>query len=237
MTFDPSASYTVAISRPMIPPPTTSSRLGIDGSSSAPVDEKIRSSSGSPGIVAASEPAAMMQLLERDRPTRRRRPCSAPSNKASPVITSTLRCLASPASPPVSLLDDRLLPRAEPSTSILRLGELDPVVAHLRGLGDDPGGMQQRLRGNATDVQAHSAERVVALDQHGLQAEVGGAERGGVAAGPGSDHDHLGVVIAAGAVSGRGWGRGAARARPAPPTRRESPTRRRHSERRRPPRA
>ena len=43
--FEPSASYTVAISSPMMPPPMTSSRFGISGSSSAPVESKMRLSS------------------------------------------------------------------------------------------------------------------------------------------------------------------------------------------------
>ena len=41
----PSASYTVAISSPMMPPPMTSSRFGTCGSSSALVESIIRGSS------------------------------------------------------------------------------------------------------------------------------------------------------------------------------------------------
>ncbi len=51
--------------------------------------------------------------------------------------------------------------------------------------------VQQRLRRNAADVEAHAAERRVALDQHRLHAEVGAAERGGVAARARAEHQHL----------------------------------------------
>ena len=37
--------------------------------------------------------------------------------------------------------------------------------------------VQQRFRWNAADVQAHAAKCRVAFNQHGLHAEVGGAER------------------------------------------------------------
>ena len=63
VTFEPSASYTVAISRPMMPPPMISRRLGTSSSSSAPVESMRRGSSyGKPGMRADCEPAAMMQL-------------------------------------------------------------------------------------------------------------------------------------------------------------------------------
>ena len=49
LTDAPSALYTQAISSPMMPPPTTSSRSGIGSSSSAPVESTMRGSSGKPG--------------------------------------------------------------------------------------------------------------------------------------------------------------------------------------------
>ncbi|MNK91670.1 hypothetical protein D3C87_1117780 [compost metagenome] len=58
----PSVEYTVAISRPMMPPPMTSMRLGMPLSSSAPVESTTRSSSGMKGSFTACEPAAMMAL-------------------------------------------------------------------------------------------------------------------------------------------------------------------------------
>ena len=53
--------------------------------------------------------------------------------------------------------------------------------------------MQQRLRRNAADVEADAAERGVALDDHRVEAEIGGAERGGVAAGTGADARRCGI--------------------------------------------
>ncbi len=62
----PSVEYTVAISRPMMPPPTTSIRFGRWRSSSAPVEVTTRGSSfGRKGSFTASEPAAMMACLKR----------------------------------------------------------------------------------------------------------------------------------------------------------------------------
>ena len=60
--FVPSAEYTVAISRPMMPAPTTSMRLGIAVSSSAPVESTTRGSSGMNGSLIDWLPAAMMHL-------------------------------------------------------------------------------------------------------------------------------------------------------------------------------
>ena len=51
----------MAISRPMIPPPSTSSRSGMRSSSSAPVESITRGSScGMNGSCTGSEPAAMI---------------------------------------------------------------------------------------------------------------------------------------------------------------------------------
>ena len=125
----------------MIPQPTTSSRLGIDGSSNAPVEEKIRGSSGIAGIEAASEPAAMMQLsnvIVRS-PTLT---VFGPVKAATPVTTSTLRCFARPASPPVSFLTTEAFQARSCVQVHLGLAELDAVLGHLLGLGDDSRGMQ-----------------------------------------------------------------------------------------------
>ena len=60
----------------------------------------------------------------------------------------------------------------------------------MRGLLDHVGRMQQRLGRDAADVEADPAEAGVTLDQHGIEAEIGAAERRGVAAGTGADHHH-----------------------------------------------
>src|SRR5450830_601080 len=59
----PSVEYTVAISRPMMPPPMTSMRFGTWRSSSAPVESTMRGSCGTKGRFTTDEPAAMMACL------------------------------------------------------------------------------------------------------------------------------------------------------------------------------
>ncbi len=107
LTLAPSASYTVAISRPMMPPPMMRSRLGTSARSSAPVESMRRGSSyGKPGMRADCEPAAMMQWSNETVffPSL---PCTSrvcgDANRAVPSTTVTLRALARPASPLVSL--------------------------------------------------------------------------------------------------------------------------------------
>jgi hypothetical protein len=67
--------------------------------------------------------------------------------------------------------------------------------------------------GNAADVEAHAAERRIALDQHRLHAEVGGAERRRIAARAGAEHQH--VAFDVGAPAGRSGIGALARSRPA----------------------
>jgi hypothetical protein len=73
----------------------------------------------------------------------------------------------------------------------------------VRGFVDHIGGVQQRLRWNAADIEADAAERGVALDQHGVEAEIGAAERGGIAARAGAEDEHAAfdVGLAAGRCS------------------------------------
>ena len=82
----------------------------------------------------------------------------------------------------------------------MRLLEVDAVGAHLLRLGDNSRGVQQGLRGDATDIQADAAEALIALDEDRLEPEVGGAERGRVAAGARAEHEHLRIVF------GVAWG-------------------------------
>jgi hypothetical protein len=89
----------------------------------------------------------------------------------------------------------------------LRRGEADAKIGHVLGFVHHRGDVQQRLGGNAADVQANAAERGVALDDDRLHAEVGRAEGGGVAAGPGAEHEHFAFQIGAAAVAGGDRGR------------------------------
>jgi len=49
---------------------------------------------------------------------------------------------------------------------------------------------QQRLGRNATPVETDAAQRI-ALHDRGLEAELGGADRGNITAGPGTDYDDI----------------------------------------------
>ena len=144
-----------------------------------------------------------------------------PVNRASPLITSTLRPRAIAARPPVSLSTTETFQVQQRLQVDLGLGEADSPLGHLTRLGDHPSGVQQRLGGDAADVEAHAAEPVIALDEHRLEAEVGGAERCRVAAGARADDDHVGVVVAVVV------GAPTPRARAAPSSRRRQPVRRR----------
>ena len=53
------------------------------------------------------------------------------------------------------------------------------------------GGVQQRFRGNAADVEAGPAERLALLDHGDFHAQLRGADRADVAAGAGADHHNV----------------------------------------------
>ena len=97
----------------------------------------------------------------------------AETNLPVPCSTRTLRCLAIPARPLVSWPTTLSLQPRSVSRLIFGLPELDAELTGVRGLLDHVGGMQQRLGGNAADVEADAAQGRVALDEHGVQAEVG----------------------------------------------------------------
>src|SRR5262249_46491306 len=66
-----------------------------------------------------------------------------------------------------------------------RIGALRPAQhAELAG------GVDQRLRRDAAAEQAGAAQ-AVGLDQHGVEAELAGADGGDIAAGPGAEHQDL----------------------------------------------
>ena len=125
VTLEPSASWTVAISRPMIPPPITSSRSGTSGSSSAPVESTIRGSSGRSGSATACEPTAMI-ACSKATSVPSTSSVFAPVNFAVPCTTSTLRVLAMPAEAVGELLHGAVLERAHAVEVDLGLAEGDP---------------------------------------------------------------------------------------------------------------
>ena len=87
-------------------------------------------------------------------------------NWPSPVTTVTLRCFASPVRPPVRRLTTLSFQPRIASRSNVGGAESDAMGAHRRGFVDHFGDMQQRLRGDAADVEADAAQRLALVDQH-----------------------------------------------------------------------
>src|SRR2546425_8137694 len=97
--------------------------------------------------------------------------------------------------PAGELSDYLVLERAQLGEVELRLAKRDAVVGEIARGVHDGRGMQERLRGNAADVEAHAAQRWIALDQHRLQPEVRGAKRRRIAARPGAQDDDVAFEI------------------------------------------
>ncbi len=94
--------------------------------------------------------------------------------------------------------------------------KLDAVARHDLDLIHRRRGMQQRLRRDATDIQAHAAQRGVTFHQHRLHAEIGGTKGGGITARSRAEHQHLAVHIGVARISASGrrdHGRGGGRRR------------------------
>ena len=72
--------------------------------------------------------------------------------------------------------------------STVAAGDLDAELVGVVDLGQDVGDAQHGLGRDAGVVEAATADLVL-LDHGGLHAELGGADRGDVAARPGADHD------------------------------------------------
>ena len=190
----------------MTPPPMTRRRLGTEASLSAAVESRTLGSSGRPGILVACEPAAM----------------TACSNDivCSPSGPGDVKLVRGPEGggavqhrdPP--LPGERLEPARQSPHHPLgpapqrfgldpRCAEIDAVLLERPDLVDEPGDVQERLRRDAADVQAHAPEVGITLDEHGLLAEIGGAEGASVAPGPRPDHRDLGLLYRAqGALTG-----------------------------------
>ena len=67
-----------------------------------------------------------------------------------------------------------------------------PILAkRVPGLLEQLGGVQQRLRRDAADVEAGAAEGRALLDHRDLHAELRRADRADIAAGAGADDDEI----------------------------------------------
>ncbi len=174
-----------------MPPPTTSSRSGRLASSSAPVESMMRGVVGRAGHAHGLRARGDDALLEADDAG------AALAGDRDPVRRDEARLaahdlhlalLGERAQTRGQAADDAVLPRPQPLDVDLRRAEHDAGAGHRARLLDDVRGVQQRLRRNAANVQAHAAERRPALDQADLEAEVRGAERRGIAARARAEH-------------------------------------------------
>ena len=147
-----------------------------------------------------------------------------------PTRVVTLRCLARPVSPPVSRVTTPSFQPRRASRSMVGEAKASPAwvislvsAITLAACSSALDGMQPTLRHTPPSGPRESTITT-------CLAEVGGAERGGVAARPGAQHQHLGVHVALGpGVRGGRADRGSgpvvsgrrARRRPVPGRRRQ----------------
>ena len=94
---------------------------------------------------------------------------------------------------PLTLAGDRLVLVLHHRGEVeLGRGDDDAERAEaMRRLLEHFGSVEQRLRGNAADVEAGAAERLFLLDDGDLHAELGGADGADVTAGSRPDDDEI----------------------------------------------
>ncbi len=168
--------------------------------SRAPVESMTRGSScGTNGRVTGSEPAAMIAESNETVVVDPSGPVTLTmfGEVKVPVPTRvwTLRCLARPVSPPVSRVTTLSFHARSASRSMVGEANASPAwlislvsAMTLAACSRALEGMQPTLRQTPPSGPRESIMTT-------LLAEVGGAERGGVAAGPGAQHEYLGVQV------------------------------------------
>ena len=117
-----------------------------------------------------------------------------------------LAALRQPGEPVGELAHHGVPARPQACEVELRCAELDAGRGELAGFADDLGHVEQRLRGDAADVETDPPEHREALHQHHALAEVGGAKRCGVAPGARAEHEDVGPEPLPGRASGRRGG-------------------------------
>ena len=129
-------------------------------------------------------------------------------NVPVPTRVWTLRCLASPVSPPVSLVTTPSFQPRSTSRSIVGAAKDSPAwlislvsAITFAACSSALDGMQPTLR----HTPPSGPRRV---DHHDVLAQVRRPERRGVATGPGAEHQHLGVHITLGPGVRRGGAHG-----------------------------
>ena len=105
------------------------------------------------------------------------------------------------------LANDLFLVAAQHVDADFWRAKLDAQSAKMAHFVHHGGHVQERLAGDAADVQAHAAKLGVALHQYDLEAQVGSAKRRRIAAGVGAQHEQVTVQInRAGEAGGIGCG-------------------------------
>src|SRR6185437_15273335 len=129
------------------------------------------------------------------------------SELALPGDDLDLALLGERGQPACQALDDRVLPAADGRKIEGGLAEADPVRAHRSRVVNDLCDMQQRLGGDAADVEADAAEGRALVDENDVLPEIGGAEGGGVAAGASAQNQDVGLDVRLAARIGGGFRR------------------------------
>ena len=106
-----------------------------------------------------------------------------------------LSLLGEPGEARRQALDHAILPATDCRRVKGRRAKAHAMRTHRLGVVDDLGDMKQRLGRDAADIEADAAEGRARVDQNDVLPEIGGAESGGVAAGPGAQNQNVGLEI------------------------------------------
>src|SRR5664280_626361 len=198
VTSAPNERQTEANSQPIAPAPRMATEAGTRSSRSASLESITRSwSISSPGSDMGCDPVASRTC----RPSMVRSPtCTVAGDGLDlPRLHQSLQALVQPA-------DDLVLVAVDPRHVDAVERRLDAEVLALPGLVGDLGGVQQRLGGNTTVVQAGAAD-LVSLHHDDGHAELGRPKRGRVAATAGAENEEVDSVggCGAGARHGCSW--------------------------------
>ena len=114
-----------------------------------------------------------------------------------PRSVRTLAFFKSAPTPPVSRVDDRILPGDGAGEIELRRPDREPDCVESPRFAEAvrrARGVDQRLRGDAADIEAGSAQPV-AFDQDRVEAKLAGADRGDIAARAAADDENLAAKL------------------------------------------
>jgi len=211
----PSVAYTVAISSPMMPPPTMSMRRGTDGSASAPVavdDARVVWQERQAHGLAArrddgaleGDGAALACFFLRgaggffDHHAVRARKAAV---AAHDLHLAHLGHRGQAAREPAHHLG---FVRAQLLEVDLRCAERHAGARQVLRRVHHRGHVQQGLGRDAAHVEAHAAELGVALDEHHAQPQVGRTKGRAVATRPAAEHEQVAFEVGRRVLCGSG---------------------------------